>query len=146
MKKFIVIALLGTYGIAQEVSTTKIKSTAVCESYIKQTKEFEKTMKQDEVSKQTLAFYKKKMLVHCGSIVSKVKFEKQYFTEMMMKSEINTIPECRMAIEMASVYSQNKEQSEVIVAAHRENIADNCGSLVASHVSAYCLYGDEDEK
>jgi hypothetical protein len=143
MNKMIIVALLSVFSMAETASVTKQKSVAVCQSYIDQTKEFKKTMGTDKVSQETFAFYKQKMLVHCGSIVSKVKFEKQYFSEMMMKAEVNTVPECRMAIAMASKYSENKKQSSIIVAAHRENIADNCGSLVASHVSAYCLYGDE---
>ncbi len=138
------VALLSVFAMAEVVNTTKVKSISVCEAYINQTKAFEKTMKQDDVSKKTLAFYKEKMLVHCGSMTSKVKFEKKQFAEMMSKDENTTVPECRMAIDMASAYSKNKVQSELIVAAHRENIADNCGSIVASHVSAFCLYGDEE--
>jgi len=143
MNKLIIVALLSTFSMAEVATTTKVKSSSICESYINQTKAFEKTMKQDEVSKKTLEFYKEKMLVHCGSLTAKMKFEKKSFVEMMMKSDKATVPECRMAIDMAAAYSKNKEQSEVLVAAHRENIADNCGSIVASHVSAYCLYGDE---
>ncbi len=143
MKKLIIIALLSSLAMAEVSTATKEKSISVCESYINQAKIFEKTMKQDDVSKKTLEFYKQKMLVHCGSMTSKVKFEKKQFAEMMAKNEKTTVPECRMAIDMAATYSKNKEQSELIVAAHKENIADNCGSLVASHVSAYCLYGDE---
>lgn len=144
MKKLIIVALLSTFGMAESLTATKEKSISICESYINQAKTFEKTMKQDDISKKTLAFYKEKMLVHCGRMTSKTEFEKKSFSELMMKSDQSTVPECRMAIEMASAYSKNKEQSEIIVAAHRENIADNCGSLVASHVSAYCLYGEED--
>ena len=144
MNKLIIATLLSVFSMAEVVNTTKVKSISVCESYVNQTKAFEKTMQQDEVSKQTLAFYKEKMLVHCGSMTSKVKFEKKKFAEMMSKDENTTVPECRMAIDMASQYSKNKEQSELIVAAHRENIADNCGSIVASHVSSFCLYGDEE--
>lgn len=144
MNKLIIVALLSAFGMADAFTATKEKSTSVCQSYIDQTKAFEKTMKQDEVSKKTLAFYKEKMLVHCGNMTSKTKFEKKQFAEMMSKNEKTTVPECRMAIDMASAYSKNKVQSELIVAAHRENIADNCGPLVASHVSAYCLYGEEE--
>lgn len=145
MNKLIIAALLSTFSMAEVVNVTKEKSTSICESYINETKAFEKNMKDDEVSKKTLEFYKEKILVHCGSISAKVKFDKKVFAELMTKEQNATVPECRMAIHMASEYSKNKEQSEILVAAHRENIADNCGSIVAGHVSAYCLYGDEED-
>jgi len=142
MKKLLIIVLLSTFGMSETVSVTKAKSIEVCQSYITQAQEFKKTMGEDEISKSTLLFYKEKMLVHCGKISSKPKFEKISFLEMMAKSSEHTTAECKMAINMASQYSKNKTQSEIIVAAHRENIADNCGALVASHVSSYCLHND----
>ena len=140
MKKLIIIALLSALGMAEVSTATKDKSLKVCQSYIEQAKAFKKTMGTDEVSKKTFAFYKEKMFVHCGSIVSKVKFEKKSFAAMMAKNEKTTTEECKMAIAMAGKYSENDTQSEMIVAAHKENIVDNCGTLVASHVSSYCLH------
>lgn len=142
MKKLIIIALLGTFSMAEVATAPKGKSLKVCQSYIEQAQAYKKTMGTDEVSKKTFEFYKEKMFVHCGSIVSKVKFEKKSFVKMMAKNEKTTTTECKMAIDMAGKYSENDTQSEIIVAAHKENIVDNCGTLVASHVSSYCLYDE----
>jgi len=133
-----VLLMMTTFAIADK------GSIKVCKAYIEQVKEFKANMSDDKLSQDTLNFYKEKMLVHCGNLASKKKFEKKEFAEMMAKDSNKTTAECREAIEMASKYSEGKGQSSLIVAAHKENIADNCGSLMASHVSAYCLYGDEE--
>ena len=143
MNKLVIIALLCTFGISKTVANSQDKSLKVCQSYISEAKAFEKTMTDDEMSQATLNFYKEKILVHCGRIVAKTKFEKKSFSEMMMKSESSTKKECRQAIDMAGAYSKKAMQSEIIVAAHKENIADKCGTLVAGHVSSYCLFGDD---
>ena len=143
MKKLAIIVLLCTFGISQATANNQDKSLKVCQSYIAEAQTFKKTMGEDAMSHATLNFYKEKMLVHCGRIVAKTKFEKKSFSAMMMKNEINTKKDCRQAIDMAGVYSKNATQSEIIVAAHKENIADKCGTLVAGHVSSYCLFGEE---
>ena len=143
MKKLTIIALLCALGLSQATANNQDKSLKVCQSYIAEAQTFKKTMGDDEMSHATLNFYKEKMLIHCGRIVAKTKFEKKSFSEMMMKSEINTTKECRQAIDMAGIYSENPTQSEVIVAAHKENIADKCGTLMAGHVSSYCLFGED---
>jgi len=142
MKKLIMITLVGALSMTVTATAKEGKSFKVCQSYIEQTKAFKKTMGDDKVSLETLAFYKEKMLVHCGNIVSKTKFEKKSFSKMMMKNEKTTTAECRMAIDMASKYSEAPNQAALIVAAHKENIVDKCGTLVASHISSYCLYDE----
>jgi hypothetical protein len=99
-------------------------------------------MGNDEMSKKTLAFYEEKRKVFCGNLASKVKFEKKSFLEMMAKNGKNTVKECKEAIDMASAYSKTKNQSALIMAAHKENIVDNCGAVVASHVASYCLWDE----
>ena len=138
--------LVGALSMTVMATAKEGKSIKVCESYIKQTKSFKKTMGNDKVSLETLAFYKEKMLVHCGNIASKRKFEKKSFLKMMMKDGKTTTAECKMAIDMASKYSETPEQEALIVAAHKENIVDKCGTLVASHVSSYCLYDEAEAK
>ncbi|CAA6811042.1 MAG: Unknown protein [uncultured Sulfurovum sp.] len=138
MKKILIVLLITTFGLYADKGSIK-----VCQSYIDQVKAFEKEMGNDKISQKTLAFYKEKMKIHCGGLASKKKFEKKEFAEMMSKNENHTTAECKEAIEMASKYSERKTQSIMIVAAHKENIADNCGSLMAAHVSAYCLFGEE---
>jgi uncharacterized protein YunC (DUF1805 family) len=142
MKKLVIIALLSTFSMAEAASIQKGKSLQICKSYIEQAGAYEKTMGTDEISKKTLAFYKEKMFVHCGSISAKTKFEKKSFIAMMAKNVRTTISECKMAIDMAGKYSENEKQLEIIVVAHKENIVDNCGTLVASHVSSFCLYDE----
>ncbi|MEA1879732.1 MAG: hypothetical protein U9N11_03705 [Campylobacterota bacterium] len=138
MKKILIVLLMTTFGLYADKGSIK-----VCQSYIDQVKTFKKEMGNDKISQKTLAFYKAKMTIHCGSLASKKKFEKKEFAEMMSKDTNNTTAECKEAIDMASKYSERKTQSIMIVAAHKENIADNCGSLMASHVSSYCLYGED---
>ena len=140
MKNILLLVTAMLFAVTQ--LSAEGKSTEVCKTYIDQVRSFKHTMKNDEVSKKTLAFYENKMKIHCGNIVSKKKFEKKSFIEMMAKKDNKTTAECRQAIDMASEYSKTKNQLPVIVAAHKENIADNCGTLVASHVSAYCLYDE----
>jgi predicted solute-binding protein len=117
-------------------------STEICQTYIKQVKDYKKSMGNDEMSKKTLAFYEEKRTVFCGNLAAKVEFEKKSFLEMMAKSKKNTTKECKEAIDMASAYSKTKNKSALIFAAHKENIVDNCGRLVASHVTAYCLWDE----
>ena len=136
------ITLVSVLSMTITATAKEGKSFKVCQSYIDQTKAFKETMGDDKVSQETLEFYKKKMLVHCGDIVSKTKFEKKSFSDMMIKNENTTTAECRMAIDMASKYSEAPTQKAIIVAAHKENIVDNCGTLVASHISSYCLYDE----
>jgi hypothetical protein len=138
MKMILTVLLMTTFALHADKG-----SIEVCKSYISQVKEFKATMGNDKLAQETLNFYKNKMQVHCGDLSSKTKFERKSFVELMMKDEKTTTAECKQSIEMASKYSETKNQSALIVAAHKENIVDNCGSLVASHVSAYCLYGDE---
>ena len=139
MKMILTVLLMTTFAMSADKG-----SIEVCKSYIKQVKDFKAQMGNDKLSQETLKFYKEKMLVHCGNLASKKKFEKKEFAEMMAKDNNKTTAECKQAIDMAAKYSETKNQSPLIVAAHKENIADNCGSLMAAHVSAYCLYGEEE--
>ena len=138
MKMILIALLMSTFALHADQG-----SIDVCKAYITQVKEFKATMKDDKLSQDTLSFYKEKMLVHCGNLSSKKKFEKKEFAAMMMKDSKKTSAECRQSIDMASKYSTTKNQTAMLVAAHKENIVDNCGALMASHVSAYCLYGDD---
>lgn len=139
MKILLTLVLITSFAISAEKKKENIE---VCKTYIDQAQKFKKSMGDDELSKQTLEFYKEKMYVHCGSVTAKTKFERKSFVKMMMKEDKTTTVACKKSIKMASNYSQSKEQSSLIIAAHKENIVDNCGALVASHVSSYCLYDE----
>lgn len=140
MKQLLLISLLFTFGMSEVPKTQKNKYTEVCKSYITQAKEYKETMGDDILSKETFAFYKEKIGIHCGSLVAKPEFEKKSFTEMMMKSEVKDKKACKLAISIASKYSRSAKQSKLIIAAHKENISDKCGSLMAAHISNYCLH------
>jgi len=142
MKKLLLIALLSTFTMSEVAQTRLGKYTQICKSYIDEAKAFQATMGDDEISKQTFEFYKDKVRIHCGTISSKPTFEKKSFTELMMKSEVKDKKACKLAIDMASQYSKSKNQSSLLIATHKENIADKCGSIVAAHVSGFCLYDE----
>jgi hypothetical protein len=142
MKKLLLIALLSTFAMSEVVESKLGKYTKICKSYITEAKAYKATMANDELSKQTFEFYKNKVIIHCGTIAAKPKFEKKSFAELMMKSNVKDKEACKLSIDMASKYSKGDTQSSLMIAAHKENIADKCGSLVAAHVSGYCLHDE----
>lgn len=142
----VLLALMLVSALAISSDPKQKGNIKVCQAYIDQAKKFRATMKDDALSQHTFNFYKEKVRVHCGTLIAKNdKFERKSFTEMMMKSDKTTTVACKRAITMASNYSKNEDQSQLIIAAHKENIVDNCGTLVASHVSSYCLYDESQE-
>ncbi len=142
MKKLLLIALLSTFSMSEVAQARLGKYTQICKSYIDEAKAFQATMGTDEISKQTFEFYKDKVRIHCGTLMAKPKFEKKSFSELMMKSDVKDKKACKLAIDMASKYSKSKHQSSLLIAAHKENIAEKCGSLVAAHVSGFCLHSE----
>ncbi|MCF6243727.1 MAG: hypothetical protein L3J43_01675 [Sulfurovum sp.] len=140
MKKLLLIALLSTFAMSEVTQSRLGKYTQICKSYIDEAKVFQATMGDDALSKQTFEFYKDKVRIHCGTLVAKPKFEKKSFIELMVKSEVKDKKSCKLAIDMASKYSKGPSQSSLMIAAHKENIADKCGSVMAAHVSNYCLH------
>ena len=138
MKKLLMIALLS--GIA--MADTKVET---CKAFINQAQTYQETMKQDSkentASKMTLAFYKDKVVAHCGNIVAKETYDKNFFANAMMKKTVTTKDNCKLAINMAKEYKNTKTfSSKIIENAHKENIVDNCGTLVSAKSSAFCLF------
>jgi len=142
MKRLLFMLLLSTFAMSEAVESKLGKYTKICKAYIEEAKAFQSTMTSDELSKQTFEFYKNKVRIHCGNIVAKPKFEKKSFVELMMKSEVKDKEACKLSIDMASEYSKSKNQSSLLIAAHKENIAEKCGTIVAAHVSGFCLYDE----
>lgn len=143
MKHLLLITLLMTYSMSIVSDSEKNKHIEVCKSYITQAKAYKATMGTDALAQETFAFYKDKVTIHCGDLSSKAKFERKSFSELMMKSNVKDKQACKLAIDIASKYSRSEHQSKIIIAAHKENIADKCGTLMAGHVSNYCLYGED---
>ena len=140
MKKLLLIAVLSTFAMSEVAETKLGKYTKICKAYIAEAKAFQTSMGDDEISKQTFEFHKDKVRIHCGTLMAKTKFEKKSFTELMIKSDVKDKKACKLAIDMASKYSKDDTQSSLMIATHKENIADKCGSIMAAHVSNYCLH------
>jgi len=87
-----------------------------------------------------LAFYKDNVVAHCGSIVAKVPYKKDFFAQAFMKKETASVNNCKMAINMAKSYKNITDRSDFIAQAHRVNVVDNCGTLVARKAPSYCQF------
>lgn len=130
------IALTNTHAQESSIKT----NVETCKTYITEAKSFQATMDTNKVSKATLAFYKDKVLAHCGNIASKMPYEKNFFANTLMKKDTTTVSNCKLAIKMAKDYDKSESTSPFIANAHKVNIADNCGTLVAKKIPAFCLF------
>ncbi len=137
MKNILILALLATVGLLNAQAQDTISE---CKTYINEAKDFQKTMHKNKVSEATLAFYKDKVVVHCGNITSKMPYEKNFFANVLMKKDITTVSNCKLAIKMAKAYDKSTHKSPFIANAHKVNMADNCGTLVAKKIPAFCLF------
>ena len=142
MKKILITAFIATLALTNAQAQESIIGTNVdiCKAYIKEAKSFQTTMDTNKVSQATLAFYKDKVVAHCGSIVAVVPYERNFFANALMKKDMTTVSNCKVAINMAKAYDVSIGKSAFIANAHKVNIADNCGTLVAKKSSAFCLY------
>ena len=138
MKKVLITAFLAM--ITMTNVQAQESNIDMCKTYIKEAKSFQTTMDTNKVSQATLAFYKDKVVAHCGNIVAKVPFERNFFAKALMKNDTATINNCKLAINMAKAYDVSANKSPFIANAHKVNMADNCGTLVAKKSPAFCLY------
>ena len=138
MKNIIMTALLALMALSSVQA--KDANIEACKTYISEAKSFQASMDTKKVSKATFAFYKDKEVAHCGNIMSKMPFEKNYFANVLMKKDTTTVSNCKLSIKMAKAYNESGEKSAFIVSAHKVNIMDNCGALVAKKVPAFCLF------
>ena len=138
MKKILIMALVSTLALINvQAEETNIE---VCKTYINEAKNFQATMETNKVSEATLSFYKDQVVAHCGNIVAKVPYEKNFFAKSLMKKDANTVKSCKMAINMAKSYVESANVSPFITNAHKINVVDNCGTLVAKKEPAYCFF------
>ncbi|WP_309497816.1 hypothetical protein [Sulfurovum sp.] len=138
MKKTIIMAIitiLATVNVQAE--TTNVE---MCKTFIEKAKEYQSTMKSDEVSKATLAFYKDEVVGQCGNIASKMTYKKNFFAAALMKKDTATVNNCKVSIQMAKAYADTADQSFIIAHAHKVNVIDNCGTLMAKKAPAFCLF------
>jgi len=138
MKKTIMIIVT----VLLALTNVEAKGTDVetCKTYIKEAKSFQATMETNKVSEATLAFYKDQVVAHCGNIASKMSYEKNFFAQALMKKENRTVSNCKLAIKMAKSYDSSVNTSPFITNAHKINVIDNCGTLMAKKVPAFCLF------
>jgi len=138
MKNIIMTALLAVMALTSvQAKDTNIEA---CKTYISEANSFQASMDTKKVSEATFAFYKDKVVAHCGNIASKMPFEKNYFANVLMKKDTTTVSNCKLSIKMAKAYNESGEKSAFIASAHKVNIMDNCGTLVAKKVPAFCLF------
>lgn len=138
MKKIIIAALVSTLAfINVQAEETNIE---ICKTYINEAKSFQSTMETNKVDEATFAFYKDKVVAHCGSIVSKAPYKKDFFAQTLMKKDRATVNNCKTAIAMAHSYIENDNSSPFIASAHKINVIDNCGTLVAKKAPAFCSF------
>jgi hypothetical protein len=101
-------------------------------------------MDNSKVSEATLAFYKDEVVVFCGDIASKIPYKKDFFAKQIMKNDTTTVSNCKVSISMAKSYAHSSDTTEFMTNAHKVNVVDNCGTLVAKKVSAFCLFDKVD--
>ena len=139
MKKLIITALVATLALIN-VQAKDLSNVEACKTYINEAKSYQETMKSDKVSEATLAFYKDNVVSHCGSIAAKVPYKKDFFAQAFMKKETASVNNCKMAINMAKSYKNISDRSDFIAQAHRVNVVDNCGTLVARKAPSHCQF------
>lgn len=138
MKKIItmaIITILATINVQAE--TTNVE---MCKTFIKKAKDYQATINNDELSKATLAFYKDEVVGQCGNIASKMTYKKNFFATQLMKKDIATVNNCKLSIKMAKSYDETTDKSFIVSHAHKVNIVDNCGTLMAKKAPAFCLF------
>jgi hypothetical protein len=138
MKKILIIAIMSTLALVS--ANAEATDVEMCKIFINEAKTYQATMKEDKVSKATLAFYKDSVVAHCGNIVAKIPYEKDFFANTLMKKDTGTVNNCKLSIKMAQSYAQTTDKSFIITNAHKINVIDNCGTLVARKTPAFCFY------
>ncbi len=142
MKKILTITLISILALINvQAQETNIE---MCKAYIKEAKNFQATKEVTIVSEATMAFYKDQVTANCGNIVSKAPFKNDFYAKAFTKQQSSSMVNCKMAIQMAKAYDENAEVKPFIANAHRINVTDNCGTLVAKKAPAFCLFDKVD--
>lgn len=138
MKKIILVTMMSILAMVNvQAETTNVE---MCKTFIEKAKTYQATMKDDEVSKATLAFYKDEVVGQCGNIASKMTYEKNFFASALMKKDTSTVNNCKLSIKMAKAYAETTDKSFIVTHAHKVNVVDNCGTLVAKKAPAFCFF------
>jgi hypothetical protein len=143
MKKILMTAIIATLSFAN--AATQNANIEACKTYINEAKSFHSTMEMNKVSHATLAFYKEKIVSHCGNVIAKPSYEQNIFATLLIKKDTVTANSCKLAIQMAKTYHEGNKVSPVLSKAHKVNMVDNCGTLVAKKAPAFCLFENVNE-
>ncbi len=138
MKKLLIITLMSV--LAMVSAQAESSNVEMCKTFIEKAKSYQSTMKEDKVSQATFAFYKDEVVGHCANIAAKMPYKKDFFAAALMKTDHADVNDCKLSIKMAQAYAETKEKSFIITHAHKVNIADNCGTLVAKKTPSFCLF------
>jgi len=139
MKNILITILISIIALTNVQAKDK-SSIEACKTYINEAKSFQSTMKSDKISEATFAFYKDNVVAHCGNIAAKMPYKKDFFALQLMKKDRATVNNCKTAIKMAHTYDNKADKIAFISNAHKINITDNCGTLVAKKAPAFCLF------
>ena len=139
MKKLIIAAIVSTLALINVQANDKM-NIAECKIYINEAKSFQETMGTNKVDQATFAFYKDQVVANCGNLASQAPYEKNFFAKALIKKDNATVSNCKTAIAMAHSYAENDNSSPFIANAHKVNIVDNCGTLVAKKAPEFCFF------
>jgi hypothetical protein len=138
MKKLFLATLMSIFTmVSAQADGTNVE---MCKSFINKAKAYQSTMKEDSLSQATLAFYKDEVVNHCGNIAAKMPYEKNFFANVLMKQENTSVNNCKLSIKMAQAYAETEEKSFLMTHAHKVNVVDNCGTLMAKKAPVFCLF------
>jgi hypothetical protein len=141
MKKLLIITAT-LIAMIQNISATE-NNLKMCKTFIKQGTAYQSTLKNQTVNNATLTFYKNNVVSHCGSIIARVQYEKEFFPQFVVKNIISSIQGCKTSIKIAKHYKDSASNKEILNA-YKENIVDNCGTLVAKTQASFCLFSAVD--
>ena len=138
MKKILIVAIVSLMAMVNLQAETS--NVEMCKTFIEEAKQYQDTMKNDKLSNATLAFYKDKVVSHCGTIVAKVQYEENFFSKLMVKDTLASVDNCKVSIALAKTYAASDAHNSKVLEAYKENVVDNCGTLVAKKAPAFCLF------
>jgi hypothetical protein len=131
-----VILLAGMQNLSAQTQMIE-----ACKTFIVQGKAYQSTLKVSEAQADaTLVFYKKNIVANCGNLVAKVQYKMDFFPELMVKDTEATLQRCKTSIKIAKEHQSENAFDKKVFEAHKENIIDNCGTLVAKTTPAFCLF------
>jgi hypothetical protein len=137
MTKILTITVI-LIAMIQNISA-KENNLEMCKGFIEQAKAYKDTLKNEKSGDATLAFHKENIVTHCGTVVAKVQYKRDFFPNLMVKDAEATVEGCKTSIKIASNYKNDASNKEMLEA-YKENILDNCGTLVAYTKPAFCLF------